>query len=188
MTHPPARTRRLFFALWPDEDSRARLCVAIRELLPQGARPVPRANLHLTLAFLGSVADERIGAVDAMATQVCSRLTAQPLQIELTQLAHWREPQILVALPQRQPPTLEALAATLSQALLQKGFTPDLKRFRAHVTVARKVTRPPKTPALPPVSWCFSEYALIESRGGVNGPVYSVLQSYPLVKTQKVRE
>jgi RNA 2',3'-cyclic 3'-phosphodiesterase len=188
MAPPAASLRRLFFALWPQEASRACLSAQIRARLPRAARAVPPANLHLTLVFLGSVANERLPEVHSIAMQVCARLTPQMLQIRLSRLAHWREPQILVALPETQPAPLEHLAEALSQALRGAGFTPDLKPFRAHVTVARKVTHPPETLALSAVSWRFSDYVLIESRSGAAGPIYSIVQSYPLVKAQKVRE
>ena len=59
---------RLFFAVWPDAAAAARLEALAREVaLVTGGRPQPREKIHLTLAFLGEVAEERIGAACAAA-------------------------------------------------------------------------------------------------------------------------
>src|SRR5690606_10650260 len=47
---------RVFYALWPDEETRASLARATRHAVRRcGGRPIRRENLHITLAFLGSV-------------------------------------------------------------------------------------------------------------------------------------
>jgi len=49
-------TRRLFFALWPDEATREQLAHITRKAVRgSGGRPIPVENLHSTLVFLGSV-------------------------------------------------------------------------------------------------------------------------------------
>ena len=52
----PPRVERLFFALWPDDELRQTLKHHCKPLLRHsGGRPVALDNLHITLAFLGSV-------------------------------------------------------------------------------------------------------------------------------------
>ena len=72
------------------------------------------------------------------------------------------------------------LARELERGLAESGFAPDLKPFRPHVTVARKVLRSPRSPAIAPVLWRFTDLALIESRTEPSGALYSVVESYPL--------
>ena len=50
-----AEQERLFFALWPDEALRQQLAVYPPMLKGCGGRLVVQDNLHITLAFLGSV-------------------------------------------------------------------------------------------------------------------------------------
>jgi 2'-5' RNA ligase len=59
-----AATHRLFFALWPDAPARAALVRLAHEIAHHGHGKAPREdNLHITLAFLGPVAAERVGAL-----------------------------------------------------------------------------------------------------------------------------
>ena len=67
------------------------------------------------------------------------------------------------------------------------GFSPDLKPFRAHVTVARKVAQARRGIDMRKVLWSFDAFALVESRTLPEGPVYSVVESFVLGSTEKVR-
>lgn len=52
---------RLFFALWPSPAAAERLASAATDAAARlGGRPTRLETLHLTLAFLGEVADERV--------------------------------------------------------------------------------------------------------------------------------
>ena len=204
---PPTRepTRRLFFALWPDEQQRDALHSATRKSVRScGGRPVPVPSLHVTLAFLGGVPEGRVPELDRIARRVADAFPAagQPLLVSFDRLGYWARPQILCALgtgeleaAQAVGEPLEAdaagapaLSATLKSETAAAGFSPDLKPFRAHVTVARKVAHAPSELALQPVLWRCDAFALIESRTDAAGPIYSVIESYLLVKVEKVHE
>jgi 2'-5' RNA ligase len=175
-----------------------------------GGRPVPAANLHVTLAFLGSVPERRMAelAEIARATASAPALASAGMptsagmprsppraarkgasnaegRLELTfdHLEHWRAAQLLCALPAEPPvpsaPT-KVLARRLQEQLVARGFAPDLKPFRPHVTVARKVSRPGRMENLHPVVWSFTGLALVESRTLREGALYSVVESYPI--------
>jgi RNA 2',3'-cyclic 3'-phosphodiesterase len=182
-------TRRLFFALWPDDAQRAALVHAIHKgVRACGGRPVPAHNLHATLAFLGSVPEARIAALDGIARSIARSLPGpDPLRLSFDQLEHWVRPQILVARG-AEAAAAGALAATLRDATLAAGFSPDLKLFHAHVTVARKVRHALPPQAMHAVHWQLACFALIDSRTLPDGPLYSVVASYPLVNVEKARE
>jgi len=189
-------TRRLFFALWPDAQQRGALHSATRQCVSScGGRPVPAQSLHVTLAFLGAVPEGRVPELDRIARRVAGAFPAraQPLLLTFDRLAHWARPQILCALGTEEPAadtdaaSAPALAATLKNETVAAGFSPDLKPFRAHVTVGRKLAHAPSALALQPVLWRFDAFALIESRTDPAGPVYSVIESYLLVKAEKAR-
>jgi RNA 2',3'-cyclic 3'-phosphodiesterase len=188
---PPLRApaRRLFFALWATpEERRALSAAAAAAVGTSGGRAVPEENLHLTLAFLGQVPAARTTELAALAHRVGTNgaLAGTPLVLQFERLAYWHAPQILVALSSAGA-AAAALAAGLQREASAAGFLPDLKPFRAHVTVARKVTHAAASTPLPSVSWKCAEFALVESRTIATGSVYSVLESYLLGKREKLR-
>lgn len=166
-----------------------------------GGKPVPAANLHVTLAFLGSVAGERLRVLGEVA-RAAARETASaaarrpagapesesesadspeaPFELSFDHLEYWRGAQLLCASAADSPPWAAALAGRLKTRLAQSGFAPDLKAFRPHVTVVRKVVRPAPPGKMHAVIWGFTELALVESRTLPEGPLYSVVESYPL--------
>jgi len=150
---------------------------------------VPVPSLHVTLAFLGSVPHSRLPQLQRIAReQAKARAQDMPFCLTLETLVHWPRQQILCVAAIEDAGGVHALAAALRDATVAAGFRPDLKSFRAHVTVARKVARFARAPALRPVVWRFADFALLESRTEESGAVYSVIESYSLVKTEKAHE
>jgi RNA 2',3'-cyclic 3'-phosphodiesterase len=186
--------RRLFFALWPDEEQRAALARAAARIVRHcGGRPVPEDNLHVTLVFLGSVPEPRLPELSAIARRAAATFPgdAAPIAVSLGILEHWAKAQVLAVLERKAQaraaaPGAASLARLLSTAAAAAGFSPDLKPFRVHVTVARKVPHPPRSCDMRKVEWSFDEFALIESRTLSEGPVYSVVESYVLGSAEKV--
>ncbi len=145
-----------------------------------GGRVTAESNLHVTLAFLGSVAERRVEEVVAIARRVAaSGVVAPPLQFSFERLEYWKKAQVLCAVPYAAHAG-HALAVALKTDLVAAGFALDLKPFQAHVTLARKVARAPAPAALSPVRWSFEDYALIESRTDARGPVYDALDRFTL--------
>jgi 2'-5' RNA ligase len=187
---PAVPARRLFFALWPDETQRHALeHASAKAVRHSGGRPVPLTNLHVTLAFLGNVAIARIPDLQRMAReQAVSLAHDAPVTLTFTRLVHWKEAQILCAIAAEASSSARALAVALQEAAAALGLSPDRKPFHAHVTLARKVVRPGALPTLRPLVWCFDAFALIDSRTEPSGPVYSVIEPYPLSTADKARE
>lgn len=179
--HEPPRepTLRLFFALWPEAELRAAFAHATRHAVRAcGGRPVPAASLHVTLAFLGSVPQGRMPALVSIARQVAVR--SRPVALTFDRLERWAKPQVLAATSSVSSPHVAALAEALCQQAAAGGFSPDLKPFRAHVTVARKVVRRADSPAMDPIPWAAAGFALVSSITAAQGPAYSVIESFTL--------
>jgi len=187
--------RRLFFALWPDAEQRSALERAAREAVRTcGGRPTPGASLHLTLAFLGAVPEARSQELSGIARCLAAGFSpeAAPLELTLDRLAHWPKPGVLAVLAHEETRSAalldaRALAEKLTSETIAAGFGPDLKPFCAHVTVARKVARAPRSLEIGTVRWTFDAFALLESRTLAEGPVYSIVESFVLGGAGKVR-
>ncbi len=180
----------MFFALWPHQAEQRALAQATHKAAAaSGGRPVPEASLHLTLAFLGSVPQARVPDLARIARETAAQFSgeARPPPLSFGALAHFAKAQVLVVLA-REEPRLAALAARLKDLTAADGFCPDLKPFHAHVTVARKVVHASAAArALRAVSWRCDGFALVDSRTEPAGPIYSVIESYPLVKAENAR-
>jgi len=184
-------TRRVFFALWPNDEVRAALAHATHKAVrASGGRPVPMHNLHATLLFLGSVVESRlpdliaVGSRVASASEIIAARGESTPELIFERVEFWIKAHVLVATTPAPTGPAHALALALA-AMLQRetsclGLTPDLKPFRAHVTLARKVVRVSRALDMRAVCWGLDGFALVESRTDPEGAQYSVLESFVL--------
>lgn len=168
---------RLFFALWPDAATRDALAAIARTALGAGnGRLVAPENLHLTLAFLGSVDD----ATRACAERAAGGISAPAFTLELVRAGRWPRAQVLWSAPEETPEALSGLASSLNSALSDCGYTPESRPFRAHVTLARKVRGNYAGSAHAALHWRIAEFHLMASQTHPHGARYERLRSWPL--------
>lgn len=161
--------RRLFFALWPDEavcNRLQRIVDKLRGQLP--ARWVPAENFHITLAFLGPVAESgwlRLGRIDPM--------WPEAFMIRLEDLRLMRRRQMVWIAPRTEPRPLLGLVDVLRAELAPLGMVSRVNEpFCTHLTLARRVTGPwPGLSPFNPIEWTIRSVNLVESvldRSGVH--------------------
>ena len=103
-----------------------------------GGRRTRRENLHLTLAFLGEQQSSAPWAEAVAAAEGCA------MRLESGRLGCVRRSGgELWWLGLRQQPQLQQLAASLAAALQQRGFAPEPRPFRPHITLLREASLPP---------------------------------------------
>lgn len=172
-----ASRQRIFFALWPDEETRRALAGLAKLHLASGdGRRVAAANLHLTLEFLGSVDSVTRACVERAAQSV----SASAFELELQCLGYWPRARILWSAPRETPPALTGLIDALREALLVCGQRPESRPFRAHVTLARKVPAALKTARHAPIRWPVRDFHLLVSESARHGVRYRALNRWPL--------
>jgi 2'-5' RNA ligase len=173
---PP--TRRLFFALWPDAALRAAVAARVAALLPAGlGRPQRPDQLHVTLVFLGAVAEPKLVEVHGVA----ARVTGAPFAVDFDRLEYWRKPRVLALCASVVPPPLEALVAQLRGELAARQLPTESRPYVPHLTLARKITRyEPPAGAVEPLRWPAAAITLVESRSLASGSHYEPLASWPL--------
>jgi len=167
---------RLFFALWPAEEVRARLVRWSRELrVSCGGRPVPARRLHMTLAFLGSIEAERI----AEAERAVGEVAARAMSLVLDRPGYWKHNRIVWAGASAPPPELAGWVLELRAALARSRIAFDPKPFAAHVTLLRDARKPRAMPALEPIRWEVEGFALLRSQPERGD--YEILSSWKAV-------
>jgi len=132
---------RAFLALPIPEPTLSAL-IALQGPIPVG-RPVPEENLHLTLAFLGAVAEGDLADLDAALRQ--TRLLAP--QIRFGGLGTFAEMERgLVFAEVLASDELTRVHDKLARIVRSGGIELQRRRFRPHVTLMR-ANRQPKGPA-----------------------------------------
>jgi len=125
---------RLFVAIdLPDEVKNAIDGIVSRAL--DGARLVPREQLHLTLRFIGD-GDEKI--FEAIKKELGS-IRATPFSLTLKGAGHFprgREPSVLWVGMEENGPLLD-LQKKIEQSIVNAGIAADERRFSPHITIAR---------------------------------------------------
>ena len=169
------KAERYFFALWPDEGVRAQLARWSRELHAAcGGRAVQAGNLHLTLAFLGSVEHARVADVERAAAEVVPRSVA----LVLDRPGFWKRNRIAFAGASVVPPELDAMVLELRTELARAGIAFDAKGFVSHVTLLRDAAEPQAMPELEPIRWELSGFVLARSSSERGAIRYALLGSW----------
>jgi 2'-5' RNA ligase len=166
---------RVFFALWPDEATRAAISRATREAVrASGGRPIAKERLHLTVAFLGELT-----AAGVDVARGAPPIPVGPFELLLDAVGTWPESKILWLAPSSTPDALGQLEARLLDALVERGFHGEERVYRPHVTLARRA-RPVET-HVEPVRFAVRDLALVESfPEGRHSVHYEVLERWPL--------
>ena len=168
---------RLFFALWPDGRVREALAGLARQHHSRtGGRPVAPENLHLTLVFLGSVDRRARERLEQGAREVVGETFVLPLE----HLGHWPRPRVLWSAPGESPAALLGLVRALRALSAHCGVEPETRPFSAHLTLARKVSRAPRTGPHPVIRWPVAGFCLVRSHTLPGGARYEVLRSWAL--------
>lgn len=149
---------RIFYALWPEQAETLALAAACRTLFPLSGRPVDPRDLHVTLAFIGHVRNDRLDAFLGLAGPI------DPVVLEFDQLEHWPKSRTLVATMRQVPEVLRTRVDELWRRLDRLGVARDPRPFRPHVTLAREVAQWHIGRRWTPVTWRTDRIRLIESR------------------------
>ncbi len=133
-------------------------------------------QLHLTLRFVGAVEAE---------TQQClidgaGRVKGEAFDFTLDTLGYWGKPKVLWLGPSAVPAAMQALAQQLETVCTACGLPAEKRDFAPHMTLLRKVRRPPRERTLPPLHWAVSEFVLVRSDTLPEGAQYTLVQRWKL--------
>lgn len=167
-----AGSARVFFALWPDAPLRDALHDAGRRLHAALNGRLTRApSIHLTLLFLGTVAEARLDAL----REAASTVSVEPFSMSLDRAACWRHNRIAWVGPSNPPQALEDLVSRLRRRVEEAAFDFDRKPFAAHVTLVRNAHCGPSLAPVAPIAWDVRGFVLVRSRLDAGGSRYEVI-------------
>lgn len=181
---------RVFIGIKPEGESMNRLEAAVAPLRREfpAFNWVPPRNRHLTLRFLGEIADEAVKSL-------CNHLDASPprlapfaLQIDRLGGFPGRSGLRVIWAGIQLSAPLEKLKNWLESRLGNAGFAAEDRPFHAHITLAR-IRKPLPDPnlqkklgraRLPDLTFPVETVNVFQSRLSANGPLYSILKEVSL--------
>lgn len=178
---------RLFIAIEPPDDLKTAL-VRLRVDVP-GARWVPTEQLHLTLAFLGEVEENRAGEL----SERLALIHTPPFHLSFSGTGCFpnrHRPRVLWAGLEPHP-GLMRLAAGVHGAVLACGIPQEERPFSPHITLARlkfpaarevdAFLAMPQKLKLPPFP--VREIILFQSRLTPHGAEHISIRTFPMAGT-----
>ena len=158
----------LFYALWPDDATRAALTQLQTHVKGRLTRPL---NLHLTLAFLGPQPE----ALMPVLRSILTHLKAEPIALDIDRLGHFGKNRIAWAGMHAVPTALTQMQRALAQELDRRGISNDNNRaYKPHITLARDAGPPDERP-FAPLHWRADRIVLARSPLPDEKPLYQVL-------------
>ena len=152
-----SQSKRLFFALEIPADIQQQIVQWRAASFPyEAGRPVAAANLHITLAFLGDVSEEKQRILSTLAGRI-----AQPgFTLRLDDAGHWPRSRVVWLGTRQTPRGLMQLANLLRAQAARNGCAQSPQPFHPHVTLLRNAQH---RVALPPpgFGWDFKVQAFV---------------------------
>ncbi|AJI95159.1 2'-5' RNA ligase [Yersinia ruckeri] len=176
MTDPV--NRRLFFALALAKPHQQQIVQwRAEQFAAETGHPIAAANLHLTLAFLGEVSEQKSQALQ----QLAGRIHQPAFTMRLDDLGHWPGSGVVWLGCKQAPRGLLQLAELLRSQAARNGCYQNPLPFHPHITLFRHATQPVILPPKADVGQFtpnqFSLYESVYSRGRTR---YKVLKSWLL--------
>lgn len=149
---------------------------AIQLQLPANVRLVPSQNLHMTLAFLGYVSNETIGAlINQIEAMDKPRFT-----VYLDCIEHWQKPKILCLKGTASDPNLLSMANDGQTIAHKLKLHQSEYQYNPHITLSRKAKAAVEGICYTTLTIQPSALHLFESFAGKDGVEYPILHSWQL--------
>lgn len=179
---------RLFVAVEVPDDVRTTVARAIddvRTSAPEGLRWSDPSRWHLTLAFLGEVADQRLSELGTRLARAVHLHRAPTLRIDGAGRFGSRTLWARIVQQPTDGPSLPALVASVAAAARRTGIAQEDRPYRPHLTLARARTDVDLRPLVDALAglrtdpWTAHEVLLVRSRLGPH-PEHVTLESFAM--------
>jgi 2'-5' RNA ligase len=144
MKNDPDSVGRLFIGVPLTEEARGKIDAHLRAALPDGipGRPVPAANWHLTLRFLGATRSDQLAAIVRHLREADLGGAFDMGFGGLGAFSRPRSARVLWIGLTEGVERMKALARIAEDAARAAGFAPEEKSFKPHLTLSR--IQPPR--------------------------------------------
>jgi 2'-5' RNA ligase len=176
---------RTFVAVFPPQDVREALFRAAQNLRTSGDfRLVSQEKIHLTLKFLGDVAEEDLDTIEKTLQPISEG--HNPFEVSTSGFGAFpseKKARILWTGIEQGSEHLRTVAEEVDNLLAPAGFERENRPYVPHLTLGRTRARraeldtPETSP--PPRHFTVSGIDLVKSTPGKNGVTYSVLATFP---------
>ncbi len=174
---------RVFFGLELPADIALQIAAwRDRQLGPAG-RPVPAANFHITLAFVGEIAPGPLERLCQAVDDALQRARPEGGELVLDCAGYWPRPGIYWLGPGTWPESLSQLATKLRQLATVAGARRDRSPFQPHISLLRNCSTAPAAPvSQSAICMAYRDFTLFESRQGKTGVSYHPMQQWELAR------
>lgn len=167
--------KRLFLALWPDDEVREQLNAVLKKVghLDSGAS-VNRDNLHMTLLFLGDVYEkDALNLITAL-----DGISFLPFVLTINRWGHFHRPGILWLGATQNPEALNQLFKQIKGCITKYLNGVPIKSFKPHITLLRNSRTLPQVDDFEQIDWLIDSFVLVESKLKAEGVEYKVLKQW----------
>jgi 2'-5' RNA ligase len=155
---------------------------------------VKPSNIHLTLKFLGNVAQDRLASV-CQAVESRARVLS-PFEIGVSGAGCFpsiKNPRVFWVGLSEVPDSLGELQGSIDRALAQRGFEPESRKFAPHLTIGRVrsarnvvlVAEQLKSVGFEAASFSVTEVVVMRSKLDPSGSVYTPICKFGLGANSK---
>lgn len=148
--------------------------------LPDNVRLVPKANLHMTLAFLGEISPHQLSQL----SQQVSLIKKQAFKVTLNELIYWEKPKIFCLKGMANDANLLQLANDTQLMAKNLNLHQSEYTYTPHITLCRKAKSAMKALihriCCQPLTLSPKQLHLFESYSGKHGVEYPILESWKL--------
>ncbi len=182
---------RAFIAVRISDDQRDRVAEVLDRLSSHDVRVkwVDPKNMHITLKFLGDMAEENLPAIfDAIEDALQESRRFEMKLAGLGQFPPRKPPRVIWAGIESGYDSLKDIAAKIEKAVEPFGFEPEKRKFSAHVTIGRVknnknirlVTDDLEKIRFDSPGAAVSEVVFFKSDLTPTGPIYTPLRRFEL--------
>ncbi|MBU0759773.1 MAG: RNA 2',3'-cyclic phosphodiesterase [Candidatus Omnitrophica bacterium] len=153
---------------------------------------VKETQMHLTLKFLGNVKQDKVPEISAALKDIASKtLSFQIAFSDISTFPGLSRPRVIWLGMDKGAENLKELAGYIADGMEKLGLKKEGRDYKAHLTLGRVRSQKNireltkligETDFKPPVGIKINKFILFQSILTSKGPVYTLLQEFPLLK------